>query len=410
MRIIKFIFISLLSFVLIAATAVFILFQTFDTDQFLPQITKKLTLALGRQVSITGVGLGLSSRGITLDAGPLTVADDAAFTTQPFIQVDRIRVSVDLKSLILQHKIQIRNILIQSPEIHFIRSQEGGFNVSSIFGKGIQTVGNNIMAKAPSVSSREVKSSEATKQSLNPSDNTIKSITIQDAAISFIDQSQEAPKDVWLLNINARVNDFSPDKPFELSFEGSPLVFKSISPDQPDNPVFKRVMGKAGISDSKLTSAEVTISEGVIKNFNILRQVLSHVPVSMGGIDEYIDKLGMDDTVIHVVEAKVTVHDKAFSIDDLLLSTNIFEFTAQGSMDQGFNMDMQTSLHLNADISAALVSQFGGLKYFCDDSKRITLGGSLKGVMPHLKYKPNKDFKKKSKKAFHALFGQLFGA
>ena len=67
-------------------------------------------------------------------------------------------------------------------------------------------------------------------------------------------------------------------------------------------------------------------------------------------------------------------------------------------MDQGLNMDMQTMLRLNNDVSAALVNEFEGLKYFMDDSKRIAIGASLKGVIPHLKYKPNKDFRKKSKK------------
>jgi hypothetical protein len=97
------------------------------------------------------------------------------------------------------------------------------------------------------------------------------------------------------------------------------------------------------------------------------------------------------------------------SIDNSLIETNILEFKAQGSVDQGANVDMQTMLHINSDISAALVNKLEGLKFFEDDTKRIAIGASLKGVYPHLKYKPNKDFRKKSKKMFMEEGGNILG-
>ena len=133
MKIVRIIFFTLLALSLIVCAGIFIFFKTFNTDQYLPQITQKASFALGRPVSITGVGLGFSLRGITLDAGPVTIADDPDFTTQPFIKVDRVRVSLDLRALILRREIHITDILLQSPRIHFIRSQEGNFNCSSVF-------------------------------------------------------------------------------------------------------------------------------------------------------------------------------------------------------------------------------------------------------------------------------------
>ena len=132
MKIIRIILFSLLALGLIVCSGIFIFFETLDTGQYLPQITKKASIALGRPVSIGGVGLGLSLQGITLDAGPVTIADDPGFTTQPFIKVDRVRISLDLRPLILRRKIHITDILLQSPRIHLIRSQEGNFNVRSI--------------------------------------------------------------------------------------------------------------------------------------------------------------------------------------------------------------------------------------------------------------------------------------
>jgi hypothetical protein len=387
MKIIRIILFTLLALSLIVCFGIFIFFETLDTDQYLPQITKKASLALGRPVSITGVGLGFSLRGITLDAGPVTIADDLSFTTQPFIEVDRVRMNLDLRLLILRRKIHITDVLFQSPRIHFIRSQEGNFNVRSIgkelyplplAGRDREGEEKPIVLSHPHLTS-PIKGEESDNRVLLPDTrrssrqrpiigpfDVIKSVKIQDASISFIDQSQDMPLDIWLSNINASL-DFSE------------------------------------------ASGKVIITDGVIKNFNIIKIVLSHT-LGVFGMDGSINKLGAEDTVIEKAEAEFSLHDKTVFIDNFLIKTNILEFTAKGSVDQEFNMDMQTMLYLNGDVSAALVNELDGLKYLMDDSKRIAIDASLKGVIPHLQYKLNKDFRKKGKKTINALFRQLLGA
>jgi hypothetical protein len=470
MKILKIIFFSLLALSLIACTAIFIFFQTFDTDQYLPQIIKKASLALGRPVSIGHVGLGLSSRGITLDAGPVTIADDPGFTTQPFIKIDMVRVSLDLRSLILQRKIYITGILLRSPQIHFIRSQEGNINIRNI-GRAVQSSGDNTAVLA-------VPKGEAMPQENDPRSSYrtfpdgrngtiehIKSIKIQDASISFIDQNQTFPIDIWLTGIDASLNDFSLSKPFQLSFDAcfysnTPNVhantfvsldlfkravqitglrldtalsrldvdwLKGISPEMPESSTLRNIAGNVGLNIVHLdtgTSGGITanggisITGGVIRNFNIIKTLLSHTLGAFGGKDGNIDnllngqlksKLGADDTTIEKAQAQISFHDKTFFIDDSLVQTNIFELSAKGTVDMGLNMDMQTMLHLNNDVSAALVNELEGLKYLYDDSDRIAIGASLKGVIPHLKYKPNKDFRKKSKRMMIEEGGNILG-
>ncbi len=460
MKIIRIIFFSLLALSLIAGTGIFIFFETFDTDQYLLQITKKASLALGRPVSIAGAGLGFSEQGITLDAGPLTIADDLDFTRQPFIKVDRVRISLDLRSLILRREIHITNILLQSPQIHFIRSQEGRINARSI-GQASRSAGDKtavIASPSPRIIVPPAGLIAILKgQAIPERTNFTKSkelglLKIQDASISFIDQSHGRPLDIWLSNINASLNDFSLSKPFQLSFDaslysndpnvhGSARVFldlskqsvrisdlrlhtdlsrldieqlKGISPGMSDNPIFRNTTGvvqfnmpnlEIGPSGVLAANGDIIITDGVIKNFNIIKTVLSHtlgIFVGMEAIDNLLNgrfknTLGAKDTVIEKAEAKFSIHDKTVFIDDSSIKTNIFEFTAKGSLDQGLNTDMQTMLYLNGDVSAALVNELEGLKYLMDDSKRIAIDASLKGVIPHLKYKPNKDFRKKSK-------------
>ena len=471
MKIIKIIFFTFLGLSLIVCTGIFIFSETYDTDQCLPLITQKASFFLGRPVSIGHVGLGFSSQGITLDAGPLTVADDAGFTSQPFIKVDRVRIGLDLKSLILQRKIHITDILLQSPQIHFIRSQEGIFNAQSI-GQSSQSADDQAGGESVNlvkIPNRGIVVNSSGNSGQRPIFNPLKSnqfgfLRIQDASISFIDQSQGMPLDIWLTNINANLNDFSLSKPFQFlldaslysnspNIQGSALVsldlsnrsvefsdlslhtdlshldteeLKGISPGLKDNDILKNIAGVLQLNLAHLqinassgidADGYIGISDGVVKNFNIIKMVLSHTLGVFGSIDSSIDnllngplknKLDTNDTVIESAEAKFSYHDRNLFIDDSLVKTDIFEFTAQGSVDQGLNMDMQTMLHINADVSAALINELEGLKFFCDDSKRIAIGASLKGEYPHLKYKPNKDFRKKSKKAINALFRQLF--
>jgi len=461
MKIIKTILSSFLAFGLIVSTGIFIFFQTFDTDQYLPQITKKASLVLGRPVSITGVGLGLSSQGITLDLGPLVIADDTAFTKQPFIKVDKVRLSLDLIALILHREIHITEILLQSPQIHFIRSLERNINA--------QSIGRSLDIKPPFPPSVSVAAAPlrfvARPPGIKESPETIKLIRIQDASISFIDQNQTFPLDIWLTNINANINNFSLSKPFQLKFEaslynnasnveGQAQVFldiskrsiqisdmslgtdlsqididglRGISPGMSVNPIFNNLTGvvqlsiahlEFGVSKDIAATGDVTITNGVIKDFNIIKTILSHTLGVFGGMGINIDNLisgqlkstlGGADTVIKKADVKFSLHDKAVFIDDSLVQTNIFEVTAKGSVDPGLNMGLQTILHLDNDISTVLVDQFDGLKLLCDDSKRITIGASLTGVIPHLKYKPNKDFRKKSTRALMEEGGNILG-
>jgi len=485
MKIIKIFLLSLIALCLIAGTGIFILFQTFDTGEYLGQIINKASVVLGRSVSIGGLGLGLSSQGITLDAGPVTVADDADFTTQPFIEIEKVSVSLDLTSLILHREIRIKNILLQSPQIHFIRNLEGNINIRSI-GQASQSTYSHpdrpqFMAqkdiKAPIDSSpvglrmaKEDNSPIFYKEGLGEFSPTI---IIKDAAISYIDQNQTCPLDIWLEGINASINSFSLSKPFQASFDASlysntPNVHASsnvslsfsnvsssfpnalignpgislsdlkfntdfsqldtdrlqgISPDFADDPILKNIAGVLQLNLARLetdasgnivANGDVAVTGGVIRNFNIIKELLSRTLGAFeGDIDNLLngqlkDKLEAKDTVIQKAQAQFSVHDKALFIDNSLIQTNILELSANGSMDQGLNLDMQTLLHLNADVSAAFINQIEALKYLCDDSGRIAIDASLKGDIHHLKYKPNKDFKKRMKKSFKSIFGGFF--
>jgi len=455
MSFIKNIFFLLMSLILIAAMAIFIFFQIFDTDQYLPKIINKASLVIGRPVSIGNLSLGISLRGISFDAGPLIVKDDPNFTSQPFVKIDKIRVSLDLKSLILKHQIRIKNILLESPKIHFIRNQEGRFNISSLAQRAV-IIKNDMPQKV--INSMPQQQNAASP--IKPSPETV-NIIIHDADISYIDQNPSMPLDIWLKNVNTRINNFSWVRPLRISINGSLISYasnvsasielfenpsthsieisdsglnvdfsqldldelKGVSPHMMDSPFLKNISGivqlNVGVMDLN-SSGEVKVSgdlnviHGVIKDFNIFKIVLSQTLGTFGDIEGKIenllkDQLATKDTMIEKARAQFSYQDKVLSIGDSLLQTDMIELKAQGSVNQGMHVDLQTTLHLNNNVSDELISKIEGLKILCDESNRITMGGALQGDYPHLKYKPNKDFRKKSKRFFLEEGGNILG-
>ena len=89
-----------------------------------------LTSALGRPVTMAH--LRLSPWAGSAIADDFRIADDPAFSTEPFVQAGRIRLGLDIPVLLLQRKIRIRSLALQRPAIHLLRDVTGRWNYASL--------------------------------------------------------------------------------------------------------------------------------------------------------------------------------------------------------------------------------------------------------------------------------------
>jgi len=445
-NIFRIIFLTLLAFILVACMVVFIVFQVVDLDQYLPKISSQISSVLKRPVSVGHLGLGISLKGITLDAGPIVIADDPNFTQEPFMTADRVRLAVDYAYLIFKHKLRVRSLSFQSPEIHLIRSEGGKYNIQSLFTvvhikdtsvKNNPTAPGHEETLPQNISSPKLNSSFK-ESSLNLGNQENMLIEIVDGAISYIDQSQQLPLDIWIDSITGSLNDLKAsfyssasnvhlgviinqeDKTkinnvkLELDLASvNKDDFKGIFPGNPDLPFLNDLSGKVKLSMDQ-SHADLDIQGVVLTDFNVLKVVLSQVLGSFGfGVDiNHLLSGPMDanDTLINEARAAVSYHDQKYFFDDLSLQTNFFELTAKGTLDQDSQVDMQTKLYLNTDVSNSLIDKINGLKMLADDSGRIAIPASLTGNFPHLKYKVSKDFRKKSRKMLMREGGNILGA
>lgn len=101
-----------------------------NADSFRTRIESTLTKSLGRKVSIGKLDLSIWSGGLV--ASNASVADDPAFSNQPFIQADSVKIGVELLPLILSKQIRIRGFSLLSPKVQLLRAANGTWNYSTI--------------------------------------------------------------------------------------------------------------------------------------------------------------------------------------------------------------------------------------------------------------------------------------
>ncbi|MGA7242484.1 MAG: AsmA family protein [Terracidiphilus sp.] len=101
-----------------------------NADAFRTRIETALTTSLGRKVTLGKLELSVLS-GNLVDQNA-AIADDPAFSTQPFLQASNVKIGIKMIPLIFSREIHITGFAIDSPKITLLRAANGTWNYSSI--------------------------------------------------------------------------------------------------------------------------------------------------------------------------------------------------------------------------------------------------------------------------------------
>lgn len=104
-----------------------------DVNQFRPTVEQNLSAALGRQAKVGNLSLSLFSG--SLEADNLSIADDPAFSTSPFLAAKSLKVGVAMMPLIFSKALHVTALTIDKPEVTLLRNPEGKWNFSSLAAK-----------------------------------------------------------------------------------------------------------------------------------------------------------------------------------------------------------------------------------------------------------------------------------
>jgi AsmA protein len=120
-----------------------------NVDSFRPDLEKKLSAALNRQVHIGKLDASLLSGGAS--ASDITIADDPAFNKDPFLKASSVKVGVQLMPLIFSKQLKVTSLTIQKPDITLLKNAAGKWNYSTL-GATAQKTAPEPSGKAPDVS------------------------------------------------------------------------------------------------------------------------------------------------------------------------------------------------------------------------------------------------------------------
>ncbi len=101
-----------------------------NANKYRPEIESRISAALGREVSIGNLSLSLLSGSV--QAEKISIADDPAFSSSPFVQAKQLNVGVQLWPLITSQQINITSLTLQQPDVNLIQSSNGLWNFSSL--------------------------------------------------------------------------------------------------------------------------------------------------------------------------------------------------------------------------------------------------------------------------------------
>lgn len=109
-----------------------------NADTFRPQVQSELSSSLGRNVTLGHLSFSLLSGSLVAD--DISIADDPAFSSDPFLQAKSLHIGVRIGQFLFHHSVEITNITIDSPSLHLIHNNASGkWNFSSIGGASSQS-------------------------------------------------------------------------------------------------------------------------------------------------------------------------------------------------------------------------------------------------------------------------------
>ena len=141
----------------------------------------------------------------------------------------------------------------------------------------------------------------------------------------------------------------------------------------------------------------LAISDGVIANLNVLREVFRRLSILPGLVEtlqarlpeSYQAKLAARDTVLQPIEVSVTARDGALAFDQLRVVTDSFQLTGMGRVGFDGTLSCQSMLQVDPALSAAIIKSVKELTSLTDAEGRLQLPVVMTGSLPRVAVLPD---------------------
>jgi AsmA protein len=114
--------------------ALLVLQHLLNADTYRGRIEARLSNSLGRTVQLGHLSFSIFSGGLI--AATPSIADDPAFSNQPFLTAKDIRIGIETGAFLFHRELHIRAFTIDQPKIILARAENGTWNYSTLGGQG----------------------------------------------------------------------------------------------------------------------------------------------------------------------------------------------------------------------------------------------------------------------------------
>jgi len=238
-----------------------------NVNSFRPKLESALTEALGREVKVGNLSLSVLSGSVS--AEDLSIADDPAYSKDPFIRAKSLKVGVEVMPLIFSKALHVTDITLDKPEIALLRDASGKWNFSSLGSKSEATA----------------KPAAASGPSSTP-DLSVSKLDVKDGRLS-VNRANSSIKPHVYDNVDISVRDFSPKSQFPFT----------ITANLPAGGTAK-LDGKAGPINSTDVSASPIEAQINVKGLDLTASGFVDPSTGIAGVADFDGTLNSDGQVL----------------------------------------------------------------------------------------------------------------
>src|ERR1700723_726700 len=123
--------ISIVVAVVVLLLLVFRLVPLFiNVNTFRPRLESELSDALGRKVTLGNLSFSVFSGSLVADN--VSIADDPAFSSKPFLQAQSLHIGVEVAPLLFHRQLLVTSFVAESPSLNLVHNAHGVWNFSNI--------------------------------------------------------------------------------------------------------------------------------------------------------------------------------------------------------------------------------------------------------------------------------------
>jgi AsmA protein len=101
-----------------------------NANTFRPTLESQLSDALGRKVTLGSLSFSLFSGSLVADN--ISIADDPAFNSKPFLQAKSLHIGVEVGPLLFHQQLVVTSFVADSPSINLVHNAQGTWNFSDM--------------------------------------------------------------------------------------------------------------------------------------------------------------------------------------------------------------------------------------------------------------------------------------